>query len=101
MERRFGVTGCADGRERCEYIVGMTLLTGQPGMCTGQWKIRGRMIEYGRRPAGSGMTCAAISAKLFFVNIVFRMACIAIPGRAFEDIIYMATGTSHANMRTS
>jgi hypothetical protein len=40
MESRFGVTGCAARREHSEYVVGMTFRTGQPGMRTGQWKLR-------------------------------------------------------------
>jgi len=91
MESWLSVTGCTARSQRREYVVDMTLRTGQPGMCSGQWKLRERMVERGWQPAAGAVTGAAIRAELLFMSIILRMTGVTVTGRAFEDIIDMAT----------
>lgn len=79
-----GVTGNTRRRENGKNRIGVAFCTSQPGMCTGQWEFRQRMVERGGQPALGGVTGAASIAKLAFVCVILCMAAGAVLGGRFQ-----------------
>jgi len=78
----------------------MALLTGQGCMGTGQWKIAVVMIKIHMIPTGGVMTGRTVFTKLPIMIVISLMTRIAIRGRAFELLIYVARLASHFHMPT-
>jgi hypothetical protein len=100
VESRISVTGATCDGQRAKIVVDVTLVTGQPGMRSGQRKTRERVIERSRQPAIGGVTGTAICTKATVVGVILRMTGTAVDGRIDEHIIDMTTGAWHAGMLT-
>jgi len=59
-------------------------------MSTGEWEFAAVMIEIHMVPTGRVMTGRTVCAKIAIMVIILLMTRIAIHGRAFELVIYMA-----------